>query len=43
MNDQNFKNLCLNFFYFCKILKVYEKNNKHLQNFLYCTQEDDHR
>ena len=33
MNDQNFKNLCLNFFYFCKILKVCEKNNKNLQNF----------
>ena len=24
MNDQNFKNLCLKFFYFCKKIKKFE-------------------
>jgi len=41
MNDQNFKNLYLKNFYFCKILKTHEKILRNPQTFfvfvLYCT------
>jgi len=41
MNDQNFKNLCLKVFYFCKILKLrkkyYEISKLFFVFLLYCT------
>ena len=44
MNDQNFKDLFLTVFYFCKILKIREKISGNLQFFLYTVpSEDAHR
>ena len=42
MNDQSLKNLCLQVFYFCKILKMCEKILWNpLTSFLYCIQRED--
>jgi len=48
MHDQNFKNVCLEVFYFCKILKMREKKYNEIRKlflFLFYTvqREDPHR
>ena len=41
MNDQNFKNLCLKIFHFCKILKMHKNNTMKPANFCYAVQRED--
>ena len=41
MNDQNFKNLCLKIFHFCKILKMPKNNTMKPANFFYAVQRED--